>query len=206
MSQEKNFKLLRNIVQLCEYMYRKGVLDAAICGDAFEINECIERDDTFETFRFLRDEEGDELNINLYCDYLTIMCRKVSAFELRNQLMYGTGPLWLKTCTCIAADNYYRKGLNDGKTASKVQAEGLMNSIQRGFNHERIDGTKMKMIDFIDELKYEMNAINRRRKKIGLFDIITGFLTFIGECMYEYRYNQEKRAAEKAAKQKINKL
>ena len=60
MSQEKNFKLLRNIVQLCEYMYRKGVLDAAICGDAFEINECTERDDTFETFRFLRDEEGDE--------------------------------------------------------------------------------------------------------------------------------------------------
>ncbi len=151
--------IVNDLSKLCEYMYRKGVYDAAMHSIPNDVKDCADRDDGFTTYRFLTDYLGHEIKYRQYKDTLQVFCNAVNADHLRNFLAYAQSHEYLKRGICTVCDAVYRDGLRDGLYVSIEQATDFMDRIKRGGNHERIDRPKLKQSFWIDTIKYKANNI-----------------------------------------------
>lgn len=181
-----NYAILSDLIKLCEYMYRKGVLDAATSGDAGEIDECAKREDNYSTFRFLLDD--GIMSDRLYCDYICMICSKIDANRLRNTVLYPSSMNKNKISICVAAEHSYRQGLLDGKSYSKFDAENLFKFDDGYLTHTRI-GMKKKLNKFkmADKLKYELSVIHDNRVATKTRPSIFYVCTLIRNGIYEYK-------------------
>lgn len=185
-----NYAIVLDLIRMCEYMYRKGVLDAATSGDAGEIDECAKREDNYNTFRFLPDSKA--MSNKLYCDYICMVCSKIDANRLRNTVLYSSTMNKNKVSICVAAEHSYRQGLLDGKSYSKFDAENLSKLDDRCSTHTRI-GMKKKLNTFkmADKLKYELSVIHDNRVATKTKPSIFYVCTLIRNGIYEYKTKKD---------------
>ena len=175
-------KFIRDLGRLCEYVYRKGVADAASSGDNAEIVRIAEREDNYTTYMFLNDENGEKIKERFYMDYLTVYCNKIKAYELRNFIIYGTNnPMKKSVCTIV--DYIYRKGLLDGKDVSRNDGLDFFANVDNGTLHHRLNGTKIPIIDWIEEIKHYTNVVSNYKRRANVPNSMYSLSNYIGETI-----------------------
>lgn len=148
-----------DLARVCEYSYRKGVSDAASCGDFLYVLEVANREDNYTTFRFLNDEYGVYLPLEQYHDYVCIFSSYVKAEHLRAFMRFGKNVKELKKSICILVDYCYRKGMVDGTELTKEKGKNYLHELKKKMNHNRPNGIRQRKLDWIEELKYATNTI-----------------------------------------------
>lgn len=179
----KAYPIVTGLARVCEYMYRKGVADAASYGDIDEVERIANRPDGFTTLRFMTEEDGQYLPFNHYRDYIVIYASIVRAMELRNFMIYQKGMEAMKNNLCTISDYVYRRGLLDGARIGKNDAIEYFKSIDKGTSHERLDGTKPSTIEWIEEIKHLCNKIYNKQRRDGLSSGIGKLSDFIGQTI-----------------------
>jgi len=187
-----DYQIVIGLSRVCEYVYRKGVLDGAVFGQPEHVLKIAEREDGYTTLMFLNEENGIQLSYLHYRDYIVVFCAQMKAANLRNFLIYQTGYDSLKKAMCIIVDYVYRKGLIDGTLCGVARATKLFNDVGVGSNHERIDGTKPSTIEWIEEIKHYANRISNTRKSLGMPPMSYGLSNFIGKSILKSKVPQSK--------------
>ena len=179
----KAYPLVAGLARVCEYMYRKGVADAASYGDIDEVEKVANRQDGFTTLRFMTEEDGQLLSCKHYRDYIVIYSSIIRAMELRNFMIYQKGMEGIKNNLCTISDYVYRRGLLDGARMGKNEAIDYFKAVDRGTSHERPDGTKPSTIEWIEEIKHLCNRIYNKQRRDGLPSGMDKLSGFIGETI-----------------------
>lgn len=179
------YRIVVNLSRVCEYVYRKGVADAASFGDIPEVQALARRDDNFTTFRFLIDEDSQKLNFEHYRDYIVIFCGMTRSHHLRNFLIFQIGEDSMKRSICTIIDYIYRLGLLEGVKYTKDDAIDYFKAVGTGSYHDRLDGTKPTTMDWIEEIKHYTNKIHNARKRAGLKTTIDRLSVAIGQAVLD---------------------
>ena len=187
-----NFPIIKDLGKLCEYIYRKGVADAASSGDIPEIKRVAEGDDNYTTPMFLNEENGDEIKEIYYRDYLAVYCNKLKAHSLKNFLIYAEGVENKKKSICILVDYIYRKGLIDGSSKSRSEGLDYFDKVNYGMVHNRLDGTKLSHFDWLEEIKHYTNIIASVRKRSNIPGNVHQLSGFIGEAVRSFKNSSKK--------------
>lgn len=180
-------KLIKGLGQVCEYAYRKGVVDSATSGDIGLISEIVEQEDGYSTFQFLIDEDSEVIKFEHYLDYVALFCRLVNAPELRNFLIYRIGEGNMKRSICTAVNYWYRVGLKEGMTTSRSDAIDFFKSVKKGTKHHRLDGTMSSHSDWIEEVKHSINKIHNIKRRLGMNSSMNQLSIFIGRSLIAYK-------------------
>jgi len=163
----KAIEVVDDLSRICEYFYRKGVLDGAVCGDPVEVNLCAKREDDNTTFRFLRDEGGRNVPYRHYLGYVQFFCSKIGANDLRNAIAFIPGQRTFFTAVCVICDKYYRDGLLDGVKIDFLEAKKYFNENPRYSRHNRLIGSGYDNTVWIDSIKYDCNRIFLAQETLG---------------------------------------
>lgn len=188
MTGRDSYQVADGIARLCEYMYRKGVADAASFGDTDQIRAVAEREDNNTTYQFLIDEGGKPLPYRYYQDILTMACSRLTIYHMRNFFIGQIGRDALKENICTLCDVVYRKGLIDGLNYSKPDAVLYLRDIGTGRTHVR--GEKkipMKMLDWLTELKYMASKIFYAQKELGIKTSMLNVADLIGDAQVYFK-------------------
>lgn len=177
-----NFNVVRDIGRLCEYMYRKGVYDAAIHANPPDILACAERDDGHTTHRFLSDFLGAEMGFEQYKDTLQVFCANVKAKYLRNFFVFAK-QRHLKRAICTLCDSFYRDGLKDGLCVERARAKRFMEEVGTGQKHDRIGKHKLSSLYWLDTVKYRANSIYYIQIESEINSVMDRLAYFMSQAM-----------------------
>lgn len=187
----KDFAIVTGLARVCEYVYRKGVAEAASFGDVDAVLSIADREDDNTTFCFLGDEEGEQISQLHYQDYIVVYCSKANALHLRNFLIYERGRNMMKKNICTLVDYVYRTGLRDGIKYDKHTALDYFADVKNGYNHGRLDKTKPSTITWIQEIKYYADKVHNKRRRSKIASTMNQLSIYIGESVLNHKYEQE---------------
>lgn len=163
------FRIVQELSKICEYTYRKGVFDSGRIGDPTEIKEVSERDDNYQTYQFVEDEQFHESKFSLYADKIIVIANELKCPNWRSFMLFKAGEPRLKKDMLTLIDFYYRLGLNDGLLVSEDVATELFESIKFGNSHQKATSNrKIVKREFIDEMKAKSNEINAHKLNNGI--------------------------------------
>lgn len=188
----KSMEIVHDLARVCEFFYRKGVLDGSSCGDPTEVYLCSKREDNNMTLRFLRDDGGKELKYRYYISYVQFFCSKIGAKNLRNVIAYIPGERQFFSAICIICDKYYRDGLEDGVKTDILKAKKYFNENPRFSDHNRLSGLGYARPFWLDTIKYDCNRIFVRQsaegKNSGMLKLASYIMDTISENYNGGRY------------------
>ena len=186
-----DFAIVTGLGRVCEYVYRKGVAEAASFGDVDTVLKIADREDENTTYSFLVDEEGHEISQPHYQDYIVVYCSKANALHLRNFLIYERGQNKMKRNICTLVDYVYRTGLKDGLKYDKHTALDYFADVKSGFNHYRLDKTRPSTVTWIQEIKYYADKIHNKRRRSNLTSTMSHLSVYIGKAVLNHTYEEE---------------
>jgi len=157
--------IVRGLSRVAEYMYRKGLRDAAETSDPQSVNNLAEMGDAKKTFQFLYDEGGRPLRKDLYCDLLCVIARKVGAESVRVSLTDIATSKLVRNGTPVLMNAMYRLGLKDGIGVDLDEAETLFENVGTGVSHRRINQKSISIEKFIDDMKLELSRIDSEAER-----------------------------------------
>lgn len=184
------YKLVFALADVCEYVYRKGVADAASSGDTVTAMEMADRDDKFTTFQFINENFGLPLPYEHYKDFLIVFSSHTKSAELRGFLVYMRGMEKIKRAMCIITDFMYRKGLRDGCTQTKEVAIDYLKSYKARNIHKRLNAPSQSGIQWVEEIKHSANTIYNVHKFYKIKTSMQLLSIFIGEAILESKISQ----------------
>ncbi len=179
----KELNIVKDLANICEFTYRKGVADAASSGDFMFALDIADRADDYTTFRFMHDQYGQNLSLPQYEDYICMISPNFKANNIKALLRYGKNSGPLRKSICIMVDFYYRKGLRDGVGVSKTDGVEFLEELKRTMNHNRLDGTRQSKKDWIEEIKYAANTVSNLQKSKNMRPSTNILSVYIGTAM-----------------------
>jgi len=186
-----DYPLLSSLLRICEYAYRKGVADAASCGDTEEVLAVADREDSHTALRFLRDEGGRVLSWEYYQDWICLICGRIGAARLRTFIAREPSQKSMKRNICTTIDAAYRRGLREGCSVDKNRAMTFMENIGEGKTHERLSSKGLTQAQFVDEVKASVGQIHNLRKEAGKASTMPELRRFIAQALLRYKIEKE---------------
>lgn len=187
------YDLVMSIGSVCEYVYRKGVADAATCGDTFTIMEMANRDDHYTTLQFLTENFGRPLSYEHYKDFLVLFSSKIRSNELRGFLTFMRGATSLKKAICTVADYMYRRGLREGSGKSRESAMDYFLGYSKASKLERLDAPTQTKMQWIEEIKHTANNIYNTHNFYEIPTSMNKLSVFIGNSILESTRSEKLR-------------
>lgn len=189
-----DWNLARNILSLCEYTYRLGVLHGSTTSDPQECTEIASRQDGYTTYQFLGEERftNDLMkDLRMYMDQIVVFCGRISAPYLRNFLVYSKHNQ-LKKDICSVIDYHYRKGIIHGmKLNDRVKARAFFEDIKLGVSHKHLFGkSSYNSMQYADKVKSRINRMHFARQEAN---IKSGFYLLsckLGQAMVQKKMQQ----------------
>lgn len=179
----KEFAIIRGLAKVCQYVYCKGVADAASFGDRQTVIEMAEREDSYTTMKFLKEDFGIEQSFLSYRDYLAVFASRIGAHHFRNFLIYEIGQVSMKNNMCTLVDYLYRIGLKDGVNYSRNEGMAFFDKQKEKKTYSKPDGTTTDEVSFIQEIKYYANKIHNTRRRIEIPSTMNRLSLFIGDAV-----------------------
>ena len=166
-----SFPAARNILAVCEYHYRLGVLHAVSAGDAELVRSIADRDDGYTTFQYLDGEVCNPVKkrqLYIHIDGLIALCRKIYCDSLAGYLRIEKSDSKRREI-CTIVDFHYRKGLLAGlRLRDKKKAKEFFDSFNRGGAHPHLfDKQKWDTMEYFDTVKHRINTIHLARMEAG---------------------------------------
>lgn len=169
LKQVNNYTIVRQFSCLLEYLYRKGVYDAAFCSDSRMIMECCEREDSNVTLRFLSDEGGKVLPRLYYNDLLRLYARKIRCTQIAKIFGVNAKPRSINSNFAYLADYFYRQGLRDGINANPEEADGAFTGSLSCSKHPRPHSKyALSTSAWIDEIKMGARRLQSTWEDVGV--------------------------------------
>ena len=179
----REYSIIKDLARVCEFVYRKGVADAASYGDREAVMGLADREDFYTTMKFLSDNHGMELKPEAYRDFLTVCASQIKANYFRNFMIYEPARTDLKNSMATLADYMYRLGLKDGVHLDRNKGLSFFHSVGTGSSHKKADGTGQDEISFIQEIKYFANKIHSARVSQEIPSRLNRLAIFIGDAV-----------------------
>jgi len=183
--------IVKHLSRVGEYMYRKGLRDAAESTDITPVTELIELDDAKQTLRFLYDEGGVAMQKDFYCDLLCVVSRRIGALAVREALIDHSYPKSVWRGTPMLMNAMYRVGLRDGRGLDQYEANSLFESVGSGDKHKRIGASNISTSKFIDEMKLELSRIESECQSYTGSADAGALRTFISSTIEQKRLREE---------------
>jgi hypothetical protein len=190
-SSTNNYPLLSSLIRVCEYAYRKGVADAASCGDTEEVMSVADRADNHTSIRFLRDEGGRVLSWEFYQDWICLVCGRIDAGRLRAFMATEPAQESMKRDICTPVDDEYRRGLRVGCSIDKNRAVEFMEKVGKGNEHKRLTGKTLSQAQYVDEIKAMVGQIHNIRRGAGRKSTLPALRRFIAQALLKYKEEKE---------------
>ena len=183
-----DYEILKDLTKLCEYMYRRGIYDSALCGDIYTVNEVADREDgEFMTYQFLNGMmyESNKVGWEHYADEIILIAGRLMANHFRAFMRHKRGENALKKEMLFLIDRFYRKGLRHGLKRHKNDAIDFFEDVKYGAKHPcYLGGSSYSMSQYIDMMQHIANTIQRERNECGYSEVTTNTLTrFIGRAV-----------------------
>lgn len=157
---DSQYKVSLSLMKACEYMYRKGVMDAATTFDEATINNFLSTHDPRSDFALMFDFEGRVLRVEHYAAMMMNICHIIKAKRAAILFTYGASKRPLIHGACSLSYVFYRNGLRDGIGCSMEEARLLVDSLKTDKCFTRI---KLGVIDrghMLSEMLTECMELN----------------------------------------------
>lgn len=172
-----DYEIVNNLSKLCEYMYRQGIYDSAMCGDGDMIKEVANRNDNHLTFQLLGSEPYTNSRWELYGDKMVVIAGRLNAPHFRSFMKYKKGMNKLKREMLGLIDEHYRNGLRHGLKRHKHDCIDFYENVRFGSNHDCfLTSGKMVTEVYLDRMKHVANTIQRGRVENGVSELWTNSL------------------------------
>jgi hypothetical protein len=179
--------VLKCFARLCEYMYKKGAMDAAELYNPGLVQDFLDENDVKKNLRFVFDENSRNLKLEFYSSILSVYMIRLGAKKGAVILDKSRVEKNLQAGAAYLANAYYRKGLEDGMEIDLNEAKGLYYKDEKCLSHELVSGQKFDTIDFFQDM--EMHALRLDGDDQG-----EGYRIwrFIGDALKEYYARRSK--------------
>lgn len=164
-----NWRIVRNLLSLCEYHYRLGIYHGAMSGDIEEVSQCADRQDGYMTYQYLGGSVYESKNLRdfrIYTDMIIVECNKMVADHLATYLRVGTN-MRMKKEILSTIDFHYRKGLKHGlQCKDRAEAKEYLRNVGKGFDHTHFkDQRKWTTYQYLDTVKQRINNMHFIRRE-----------------------------------------
>lgn len=151
---DSKYAVSLSLARLCEYMYRKGVKDAAEVFDENTVRHFLDSNDPIRSLAFIMDEGGRNLRPQFYAAIMSVRCYANKAKKAALLFDYGASKPALVHGACSLVNSFYRRGLEDGIGMDFGDASLLLNSYT-GVDFERVKTGPIKLQAVISEMLTE---------------------------------------------------
>lgn len=186
-TENKEWKITLEIIRLCEYAYRLGVNDGAICNDSICVNNFCDVPIPTKSFSLLNDNK--EMNISLYLDMICVCCGKIKAHNLSDHIRMRTKSISSHIrAYAILFDFKYKQGLKHGIECGDLdKCINFFRNVNNGHKHERLlhKGNWSKM-SYLDEQKHHCNVLAMQLGEQGEHPYTSALSLFIGVAASKY--------------------
>lgn len=193
------FSTAKELLSLCEYHYRLGVLHACSSADSELIRSVSMRQDDYMTIQYL-DKDLVDISIasrrfHVHIDKLIALCREIHADNLANYLRYEWSDSNLREI-CTVVDYHYRHGLNHGlRLRDPYKAKEFFSKVNRGAQHDHLFGKqKWNTFEYFDKVKDRINTLHYKRLEYKKTSMLRKLSVKIGDVVSTER---EKKLREK---------
>lgn len=174
-------KTLRDFARLCEYMYRKGIMDAAEMYNPSLVKQFLDENDPKYDLRFMFDEDGRKMKPDLFAAMMSVWLIKLNARKGAIILDKSRVDMKLRNGSVYLSNAYYRKGLLHGISLSPTEAKDFYYADENFKQHQLITGEKFSLIDFIQDMQYEALKLDKENNEEGY-----RIWRFISDALNEY--------------------
>lgn len=151
----ERYTILKCFSRLCEYMYRKGVADSAELYSEELTRKFLTENDVKKDFKFVFDEDGRPMRLELYCSVLSMFLIRIGARAGATLLDGVKVSKRMQMGAAALANAYYRKGLNDGIGMDLRVAKDYYYEDDRFISHKKLNGEKFTFLDFYQDMQME---------------------------------------------------
>ena len=182
------YSTARELLCLCEYHYRLGVLHACSSADSELIRSVSMREDDYMTVQYLDkdliDISRSSRKFDVHIDKLVALCREIFADNLANYLRYEWSDSSLREI-CTVIDYHYRHGLNHGlRLRDPRKAKEFFSKVGRGNDHRHLFGKqKWNTFEYFDKIKDRINTLHYKRIEYKKVTVLRTLSVKIGDLV-----------------------
>jgi hypothetical protein len=161
-----------NMLALCEWSYRRGVLDSSQAGDAEYVRRIADREDGYSTFQTTSDGPYNadvKRELKVWIDKMIAVCREIYADALADYLRLERTDT-IRRDVLAVVDYQYRLGLRHGlRLRDRRKGREFYDDLNRGNSHHHLlDRQKWTTSQYFDRIKNVINTIHTARLEAKL--------------------------------------